>query len=153
MSSTRSCRQGREASRARLSLAQAKCTACGVSTKSDLPSSPHVSALVPPEVQTDRGCRIDSGPRPGSIPSTLAKQRSLSSPSVLLESHTLRPVVFIAMTSAESPGGMAAPPSAGRVAIALDWTPNTNHVGFYAARAFGWYQAAGLDVRVRRVGR
>ena len=57
------------------------------------------------------------------------------------------------MTSAESPGGMAAPPSAGRVAIALDWTPNTNHVVFYAARAFGWYQAAGLDVRVRRVGR
>ena len=35
-----------------------------------------------------------------------------------------------------------------RVAVALDWTPNTNHVGLYVAEAQGWYEAAGLDVEI-----
>ena len=30
--------------------------------------------------------------------------------------------------------------------VALDWTPNTNHIGFYVAKAQGLYLAAGLDV-------
>jgi ABC-type nitrate/sulfonate/bicarbonate transport system substrate-binding protein len=33
-----------------------------------------------------------------------------------------------------------------QVAVALDWTPNTNHAGFYIAKAKGWYAEAGLDV-------
>jgi NitT/TauT family transport system substrate-binding protein len=32
------------------------------------------------------------------------------------------------------------------VIVALDWTPNTNHTGFYVARAKGWYADAGLTV-------
>ena len=32
------------------------------------------------------------------------------------------------------------------LAVALDWTPNTNHIGFYVAREQGLYAAAGLDV-------
>jgi len=32
------------------------------------------------------------------------------------------------------------------VKVALDWSPNTNHTGFYVARAKGWYQDAGLNV-------
>lgn len=32
------------------------------------------------------------------------------------------------------------------VVVALDWTPNTNHVGFYVAQALGFYQQAGLSV-------
>jgi NitT/TauT family transport system substrate-binding protein len=32
------------------------------------------------------------------------------------------------------------------VKIALDWTPNTNHAGFYVAKAQGLYAKAGLDV-------
>ena len=32
------------------------------------------------------------------------------------------------------------------LAVALDWTPNTNHVGFYIAKAKGWYAEVGLDV-------
>ena len=34
------------------------------------------------------------------------------------------------------------------VRLALDWTPNTNHLGFYVAQAKGWYDEAGaaLDV-------
>jgi ABC-type nitrate/sulfonate/bicarbonate transport system substrate-binding protein len=35
-----------------------------------------------------------------------------------------------------------------RLRIALDWTPNTNHTGFYVAQGFGWYSAAGLDVEL-----
>ena len=30
--------------------------------------------------------------------------------------------------------------------VALDWTPNTNHIGFYVAKAKGWYSDAGLEV-------
>ena len=30
------------------------------------------------------------------------------------------------------------------VTVALDWTPNTNHVGFFVAKAKGWYKDAGL---------
>jgi NitT/TauT family transport system substrate-binding protein len=33
--------------------------------------------------------------------------------------------------------------------LALDWTPNTNHLGVYVARAEGYYEDAGLDVTVR----
>jgi ABC-type nitrate/sulfonate/bicarbonate transport system substrate-binding protein len=35
-----------------------------------------------------------------------------------------------------------------RVRLALDWTPNTNHTGFFVARAKGWYEAAGIELEV-----
>ncbi len=35
-----------------------------------------------------------------------------------------------------------------RIRLALDWTPNTNHTGFYVALAKGLYQQAGLDVLI-----
>lgn len=34
------------------------------------------------------------------------------------------------------------------VSVALDWTPNTNHTGFYVARNKGYYKDAGLDVSI-----
>jgi len=34
------------------------------------------------------------------------------------------------------------------VTVALDWTPNTNHAGFYVAKARGAYAEAGLEVRL-----
>jgi len=40
----------------------------------------------------------------------------------------------------------------GTVRLALDWTPNTNHTGFYVARANGWYDAAGVDLRILPYG-
>ncbi len=33
------------------------------------------------------------------------------------------------------------------ISLALDWTPNTTHIGFFAAAAMGAYRAVGLDVR------
>ncbi|WP_159499758.1 ABC transporter substrate-binding protein [Microbacterium sp. 18062] len=35
-----------------------------------------------------------------------------------------------------------------KVTIALDWTPNTNHLGLYAAEAEGYFADAGLDVEI-----
>ena len=34
------------------------------------------------------------------------------------------------------------------VSIALDWTPNTNHIGLYVAEAKGFYEEAGLAVEI-----
>jgi ABC-type nitrate/sulfonate/bicarbonate transport system substrate-binding protein len=35
-----------------------------------------------------------------------------------------------------------------KIKIALDWTPNTNHAGFYVAKAQGFYAEKGLDVSI-----
>jgi ABC-type nitrate/sulfonate/bicarbonate transport system substrate-binding protein len=34
------------------------------------------------------------------------------------------------------------------IRLALDWTPNTNHVGFYVARAKGLFSAVGIDLQI-----
>ena len=34
------------------------------------------------------------------------------------------------------------------VRLALDWTPNTDHTGFFVAQAKGWYAEAGIDLRI-----
>ena len=35
-----------------------------------------------------------------------------------------------------------------KITFCLDWTPNTNHTGVYAAQALGYYEEAGLDVQI-----
>lgn len=35
-----------------------------------------------------------------------------------------------------------------QVTVALDWTPNTNHVGFYVAQALGYYAEVGISVEL-----
>lgn len=34
------------------------------------------------------------------------------------------------------------------ISIALDWTPNTNHSGFFVAQELGYYEKAGLQVQI-----
>jgi ABC-type nitrate/sulfonate/bicarbonate transport system substrate-binding protein len=53
-----------------------------------------------------------------------------------------------------SPSAVAATPAAPptRVRLALDWTPNTNHLGFYVAQAKGWYADAGVRLDVLPYG-
>jgi ABC-type nitrate/sulfonate/bicarbonate transport system substrate-binding protein len=34
------------------------------------------------------------------------------------------------------------------VRLALDWTPNTNHTGFFVAKHEGWYKASGIELKV-----
>ena len=33
--------------------------------------------------------------------------------------------------------------------LILDWTPNTNHTGFFVAQALGYYDEANLDVSIQ----
>lgn len=55
-----------------------------------------------------------------------------------------------------APGGSAAPsvsplvtprPPTATVTLALDWTPNTNHTGFYVAQHNGWYAQNAVDLQ------
>lgn len=56
--------------------------------------------------------------------------------------------------------GSAAPGSApsgqkeglAHVTFALDWAPNTNHIGVYVARELGYFEDAGLDVEILPYG-
>ncbi len=48
-----------------------------------------------------------------------------------------------------APASAAAPT---RVRLALDWTPNTNHLAFYVADAKGWYADAGVQLDVLPYG-
>ncbi|TNM63965.1 ABC transporter substrate-binding protein [Aliirhizobium smilacinae] len=38
--------------------------------------------------------------------------------------------------------------AASRVSVALDWTPNTNHIGLFIARDKSFYNEAGIDVEI-----
>ena len=38
--------------------------------------------------------------------------------------------------------------SSARIVFCLDWTPNTNHTGIYAAQSLGYYREEGLDVEI-----
>ena len=35
-----------------------------------------------------------------------------------------------------------------KITLCLDWTPNTNHTGFYVAQAMGYYEQEGLEVSI-----
>jgi ABC-type nitrate/sulfonate/bicarbonate transport system substrate-binding protein len=39
-----------------------------------------------------------------------------------------------------------------KISIALDWTPNTNHTGFFCALELGFYQEAGIQVALQHPG-
>jgi ABC-type nitrate/sulfonate/bicarbonate transport system substrate-binding protein len=45
-----------------------------------------------------------------------------------------------------------APKELTKIKVALDWTPNTNHTGLYAAKDLGYYEEAGLDVEIVQPG-
>jgi ABC-type nitrate/sulfonate/bicarbonate transport system substrate-binding protein len=34
------------------------------------------------------------------------------------------------------------------ITLVLDWTPNTNHTGFYVAKELGYYEEAGIDINI-----
>ncbi|SMF79214.1 ABC transporter substrate-binding protein [Streptomyces sp. Amel2xC10] len=38
------------------------------------------------------------------------------------------------------------------VSLALDWTPNTNHTGIYVAQQLGWFEDAGIDLKILPYG-
>ena len=60
-----------------------------------------------------------------------------------------RHVLALGLAAACAPAAPAWPsPAREKVSVALDWTPNTNHIGLYVARDKGFYANAGLDVDI-----
>ena len=70
-------------------------------------------------------------------------------------------VISPAPPSTPAPTGSAAAPSSAvlpsaapssaalaTIRLALDWTPNTNHTGFFVAQREGWYADAGITLRI-----
>lgn len=58
-------------------------------------------------------------------------------------------------TGASTAPSATASPSVGprgTVRMALDWTPNTNHTGFFVAAANGWYKESGVDLQILPYG-
>ena len=58
-------------------------------------------------------------------------------------SNYIIPFLFIALLFS---GGCAA--SEEKITVSLDWTPNTNHTGLYAAIHQGYYEEEGLNVEI-----
>lgn len=53
-----------------------------------------------------------------------------------------------ASSSATASAPSATPkPASATVSLALDWTPNTNHTGFYVAEQSGWYADQAIDLQ------
>lgn len=69
---------------------------------------------------------------------------SSPSPSPVTESPA--PSVAPSASATPSGSGPASPPPARAVRFALDWTPNTNHLGLFVAQAQGWYAEAGVGL-------
>ncbi|KUN80729.1 ABC transporter substrate-binding protein [Streptomyces griseoruber] len=58
---------------------------------------------------------------------------------------------LLALTTACATGAdssAAAKDGTTTVTLALDWTPNTNHTGIYVALRKGWFEDAGIDLRI-----
>jgi ABC-type nitrate/sulfonate/bicarbonate transport system substrate-binding protein len=51
-------------------------------------------------------------------------------------------------TSATTSGATTTAPQPAEVNVALDWTPNTNHIGIYVAQKLGYYKDQGLTVKL-----
>ena len=58
------------------------------------------------------------------------------------------PAPATASPSASASAARSASPVPATVRLALDWTPNTDHTGFYVASHEGWYRDAGITLRV-----
>jgi len=76
-----------------------------------------------------------------------------SNPS-LPPSAATSPATSAVPPASASPAVAASPstPPVATVRLALDWTPNTDHTGFFVARAKGWYRDAGIDLRILPYG-
>ncbi|ULR44402.1 ABC transporter substrate-binding protein [Rhizobium sp. K102] len=61
---------------------------------------------------------------------------------------TRRQTILAALATSLAGRTALAQSAPAKVRIALDWTPNTNHIGIYVAKAKGFYAAAGLDVEI-----
>ena len=57
-------------------------------------------------------------------------------------------VLILLIVSGCGTGSQKSPQSLRKVAVVLDWTPNTNHSGVYVAQKLGYYREEGLKVEI-----
>lgn len=65
---------------------------------------------------------------------------------------TRRHAFLLTLATGLSAAGSSWAQSDQKVTVALDWTPNTNHIGLYVARDKGFYREAGLEVEILPYG-
>lgn len=70
----------------------------------------------------------------------------------MMMTRLLAMMALAAALSGALSGAAMAEPELRDVTVALDWTPNTNHIGLYVAREKGFYAEAGLDVEILPYG-
>src|SRR5438552_12690366 len=73
----------------------------------------------------------------------MSRHRSLLRPALAV----LLGLVALATWATAGASGAGRADSA-TVRLALDWTPNTNHTGFFVAKSKGFYDAAGIDFKI-----
>ncbi|MFC3420081.1 ABC transporter substrate-binding protein [Salinicoccus hispanicus] len=56
--------------------------------------------------------------------------------------------LFLSACGSDDSGSSTETEALQEITFVLDWTPNTNHTGIYAAQAEGFYEERGLDVNI-----
>jgi ABC-type nitrate/sulfonate/bicarbonate transport system substrate-binding protein len=80
----------------------------------------------------------------------IRRRTALALPLALLGALLIGLLAGCGGTTTSTTGGNA--PRLTPVRLALDWTPNTNHTGIYAAMQKGWYRDAGIDLTLLPYG-
>mgnify|MGYP001304130456 CR=1 FL=1 len=81
---------------------------------------------------------------------TRGKRTKRAVRSAVRSAAVLIAVLLLAAGCGGEKGGGQTPEQTGLrdITVVLEWTPNTNHTGIYAARALGYFEEAGLDVSI-----
>jgi ABC-type nitrate/sulfonate/bicarbonate transport system substrate-binding protein len=64
-------------------------------------------------------------------------------------------IALLALTAcgtSDDSSGSRSDAASEQVTFALDWSPNTNHIGVYVAESLGYFEDAGLDVKILPYG-
>ena len=85
------------------------------------------------------------------VMSLLAAACGSPAPDASASPPSAAPSSSAASTAVPSPA-VPTPAVPVKVRLALDWTPNTNHLGFFIAQEKGWYREAGVALDVLPYG-
>lgn len=72
-----------------------------------------------------------------------------------LARRVLTAVALLALTAcgaSDDSSGSGSGSGSKQVTFALDWSPNTNHIGVYVAESLGYFEDAGLDIEILPYG-
>lgn len=68
--------------------------------------------------------------------------------AAVLAAATVGAAAACSSSPASSTGAAAGGAGPTTVTLALDWTPNTNHTGIFAAQQLGYFKDAGIDLKI-----